>query len=172
MSFTHTFEGTGRTVELERISFLVFQEMRSNYAAQNPEPQSPQKEIKVEGDESDFVDDVTNPAYVKAHAEWVIRDNHIQVLNMRQLYAKRGLRSEVDVQAVGNLKEDLPSLPVSIINEYEKYGLVFDQKYLDQYLYLWYVCVGTTEDYTNLITVMTTRTQPTQSLVSASASSF
>ncbi len=172
MSFQYTFEGTGRTVELERISFLVFQEMRSKFEAEHPEPKVPQKEIKIEDEESDWVDNPQDPNYIKAHTAWQLKDNHVQVLNMRQLYAKRALKSQIDVGAVNAVREDLPGLPVSIINEYESNGLTFDPAYMDKYLYLWYVCIGTTDDYTNLIKVMTTRTQPTPQLVDASVSNF
>jgi hypothetical protein len=146
--------------------------MRSNYEKNHPEPKPPLKEIKIEGDESDWVEQKSDPTYVAALAEWTKKDAKFSILAMRMVYARRGLKSPVDQQAVTAILEDLPNLQAGLQSEYAEYGLTFDERYLNQYVYLWYVCIGTAQDYSDLVTVMTTRTQPTPDLVAASVKSF
>lgn len=143
---TFTFKDTGITVSIRKVSPLLGMEIRKAF----PPPKPPVVHTEL-GDEENPAD----PDYERAMEEYgmLIEDK------ASRLYIKRGVECEVDTAAVASLRADMADM-----------GITLDPD--DKYVYIKYICVGSDQDYQELIEAITRRSQPTEAAVQETIDMF
>lgn len=155
-----TFPDSGKTVQIRKVSFLLWTNLREAHARQHPPPEPPLQEVDY-GDGRGKVAEPNraDPAYLDALAK---HDNDARAWiedQAKRLYIKRGVVCDVDAEAVKQLREDMASV-----------GAELDPD--DHFVYVMYLCCPTPEDYQDLVAAITRRSAPAEETVKAAVASF
>lgn len=153
-----TFKDSGRTVQIRKVSFLLLPELRKAYEKQNPPPAPPMQEVKY-GDRTEQEANYADPDYARRLEKYNDTARQVVEEQARHLYAQRGVQCEVDAAAVTELREQLHDS-----------GTELDPD--DKFVYLWYLCVGSPEDYDEFTDALLRRNQPTAEAVQENLNSF
>lgn len=156
-----TFQGTGRTVQVRKLSTLIRDEVRRQ-VIRDPafaEPQPPRQEVDY-GDGKVKIAHRGHPVYQQLMAEWRERLNQEVGDRLVNLVIRRGVVCEVDTEAVATIRAALAeeSIDTSAMS--------------DHYVYVAFVCVGPYEDYTDLLKAVFERSTPAEAAVQAHIDSF
>ena len=156
-----TFQGTGRTVQVRKISTLIRDEVRRQ-VRRDPrfaEPEPPQQEVDY-GDGKIKIAHRGHPVYVQLLAEWHDRMKTEVSERLIGLVIRRGVVCEVDHAAVDQVRADLAEQKIDT-------GALDDH-----YVYVAFICVGPYEDYTDLLSAVFERSTPAEAAVKAHIDSF
>lgn len=156
-----TFQGTGRTVQVRKISTLIRDEVRRQ-VRRDPrfaEPEPPQQEVDY-GDGKIKIAHRGHPVYVQLLKEYNERVAQEVGDRLVGLVIQRGVVCEVDQAAVDHVRANLAEQQI-------------DTAALDNhYVYVAFVCIGPYEDYTDLLKAVFERSQPMEAAVKAHLDSF
>lgn len=156
-----TFEGTGRTVQVRKISTLIRDEVRRQVRRDTAfvEPEPPQQEVDY-GDGKAKVANRGHPIYQQLLTDWRERFNREVGDRLVNLVIRRGVVCEVDKEAVERVRGELAEQGI-------------DTSHLDDhYVYVAFVCIGPYEDYTDLLKAVFERSTPAEAAVAAHIASF
>jgi hypothetical protein len=148
-----TFPDSGKTVEIERVSFLTLSLLRAHYEREyEGKPAVPMLQI----------DDTTEPnpndeAYKKALSLWETKMRQAQWLASKVLFAKGVVTESIDADAVQKAIDDVApfmNLEREILDGYKELGVPFDMQYMNAYIYLFHVCITNASEQSLLQTEM------------------
>lgn len=160
--YDFTFEGTGRAVQVRKLSALLRDEVR-RAVRRDPdfpkEPEPPMEEIDY-GDQKMRHPNRGHPVYQQLLAEWHADLSRESGERLVALVIRRGVVCEVDAAAVKRLRADMAAIGVDL-SEYD-----------DHYVYVAFVCVGPSADYQELLKAVFERSTPSEEAVRAHIDSF
>lgn len=155
------FQGTGRTVQVRKVSTLIRDEVRRQ-VRRDPsfaEPEPPQQDVDY-GDGKVKIAHHGHPIYQQLLADWRERLNREVGDRLVNLVIRRGVVCEVDTEAVAQVRAELAEQDI-------------DTTHLDDhYVYVAFVCIGPYEDYTDLLKAVFERSTPAEAAVQAHIASF
>lgn len=160
--YDFTFEGTGRTVQVRKLSALIRDEVRRAVRrdlAFPKEPEPPMEEIAY-GDRNIKHPNRGHPIYVQLLKEWNEELSRESGERLISLVIRRGVVCEVDEAAVKQLRADMAAVGVDL-SEYDNH-----------YVYVAFVCVGPSADYQELLRAVFERSIPSEEAVQAHIDSF
>jgi hypothetical protein len=156
-----TFQGTGRTVQIRKLSGLIRDEARRQ-ARRNPadpEPQPPIFEVDY-GEGTVKQPNPGHPLYVELHAAWERRVADAASERLINIAIRRGVVCEIDQEAVKQVKADMAAASMPL-DEYD-----------DHYIFVAYVCCGPYADWNELLKALFDRAGPTEAVIAAHEESF
>lgn len=160
--YPFTFEGTGRTVQIRKISSLIRDEV-NRAIRRDPsfpkEPEPPTEEIDY-GDRKIAHANRSHPIYLGLMREWRVQFQTEVGERLFNLVVRRAVVCEIDAAAVAQARADMAAVGVAL-DEYD-----------DQYVYVAFVCVGPQADYQELLDAVFNRAMPSQEAVQAHKDSF
>lgn len=156
-----TFPDTGRTVQIRKVSTLLRAEVRRQ-VLKDPafaEPQPPLSTVDY-GDGQIQVPHTGHPTYVQLRADWLQRVAGEVGERLRPLAIRRGVVAEVDPGAVAQVRADMAALGVDL-SEYD-----------DAYVYVAFVCIGSEDDWVDLLRAVFERSAPSEAAIQAHMATF
>lgn len=156
-----TFADTGRVVAIRKVSTLLRAEVRRQ-VLRDPaftEPQPPMTEVDY-GDGKVRIPHAGHPVYVQLRADWERRVTKAVSDRLKPIAIQRGVVAEVDHAAVDQVRVDMAAL-----------GLPLDE-YDDAYVYVAFVCIGSEDDWTDLLRAIFERSAPSEEAVQAHMATF
>lgn len=147
---TFTFQDTGITVQIRKVSPSIGTEIRKAF----PPPKPPVHRVEIGGQIVEEANEA-DPDYDRAYQEWGL----MVEAKAARLYIKRGVECEVDAQAVASVRADMAAEGIELEGD-------------DKYIYIRYICVGTEDDYQELLMAITRRSQPTEVAVAEAVEQF
>lgn len=141
-----TFKDTGITVQIRKVSPLLGMEIRKAF----PPPKPPVVETPLGPEENE-----ADPDYEAAMQAYGLMIEE----KASRLYIKRGVECVVDQEAVERLRADMRDEGITLEGD-------------DKYLYIRYICVGSQEDYQDLLIAISRRSQPTEVAVAEAVETF
>ena len=159
--YDHTFQDTGRSVQIRKVSSLLRQETRRQVAqsAGFEEPQPPTSTVDY-GDGNVTIPNQSHPVYQDLKRAWTARVNEETGERLRRLAIRRGVVCDVDEGAVAGVRADLAAEGVDLAS--------FD----DHYVYVAFVCVGSDDDWTDLLRAIFERSAPQEAAIQAHIAGF
>lgn len=156
-----TFEGTGRTVQIRKLSALARDEIRRQVKRLPgfEEPQPPMVEVDY-GTGKIAQPHRGHPVYQELLADWNVRVTQETGERIAAFAIRRGVVCDIDEQAVATIRQDMALL-----------GAPLDE-YDDHYVYVAFVCVGPQADYNELLNAVFNRSIPSPEAVQAHKDSF
>lgn len=146
-----TFD-TGITVQVRKTSPMLVSDIQKKF----PPPPPPLNKVDYGDGNIKLEPNASDPAYIetlKAYQQEIEE-------KIRRVMIQRGVECEVDHLAVQDLRHQMR----------QEFDLELDPD--DKFVYVAYICVGTAEDYNDLIQLITRRSQPTEDTVQAAVDSF
>lgn len=159
--YDHTFQDTGRSVQIRKVSSLLRQETRRQ-VTQAPgfaEPEPPQSKVDY-GEGDVLIANHQHPTYQQLIRDWNARVNEETGARLKRLAIRRGVVCDVDLAAVAAVRADMQAVGVDLS--------AFD----DQYVYVAFVCVGSDDDWTDLLKAIFERSAPQEAAIQAHIASF
>lgn len=156
---TFTFPGTGRTVQIRKLSALFRDKVRAAVVKERPEPQPPLVEVDY-GAGTIQEPHRGHPVYQQLLQAWRHEVDRAVNEKIVQLLIRRSIVCEIDQAAVDVARADLAAVDVD----------TSDQSDLE--VYVCYVCVGPFADWTDLLKVVFERSAPTEAAIQAHSDSF
>jgi hypothetical protein len=159
--YDHTFQDTGRSVQIRKVSSLLRQETRRQVtqAVGFEEPQPPTSTVDY-GDGSVTIPNYAHPIYQDLKRDWNARVNEETGLRLKRLAIRRGVVCEVDHAAVASVRADMAAEGIDLAG--------FD----DHYVYVAFVCVGSDDDWTDLLKAIFERSSPQEAAIQAHIAGF
>lgn len=159
--YPFTFEGTGRTVQIRKLSALIRDEVRRQ-VKRSPgfeEPQPPMVEVDY-GDGKVRQPHRAHPVYQELLSDWNARITQEAADRLERLVIQRAVVCEVDEQAVKAMRADMAAVQTPL------------DDYDDHHVYVAFVCVGPQQDYNELLAAVFNRSLPSREAVQAHIDSF
>jgi hypothetical protein len=159
--YDFTFPDTGRTVQIRKVSSLLRQETRRQ-VVQAPgfeEPQPPTSKVDY-GEGNVTILNPQHPIYQDLRRDWNARVNEETGTRLRHIAIRRGVVCEVDMEAVASVRQDMTAEGVSL------------KEFDDHYVYVAFVCVGSDDDWTDLLKAIFERSAPQEAAVQAHIAAF
>lgn len=156
-----TFRDTGRTVAIRKVSTLLRAEVRRQ-VLRDPEfaePQPPQSTVDY-GDGNIQIPHTGHPVYVQLRAAWSARVAAAVGERLKPIAIRRGVVAEIDADAVARIRADMAALGVPL------------DDYDDAYVYVAFVCIGSEDDWTELLKAIFERSAPSEEAVQAHMATF
>lgn len=155
------FEGTGRTVQIRKLSALIRDEVRRQVkrAPGFEEPQPPMVEVDY-GDGKVRQPHRAHPVYQELLSDWNARVTQEAADRLGRLVIQRAVVCEVDRDAVTSIRADMAAADTPL-DEYD-----------DHHVYVAFVCVGPQQDYNELLAAVFNRSLPSKEAVQAHIDSF
>jgi hypothetical protein len=159
--YDHTFQDTGRSVQIRKVSSLLRAETRSQVtqAAGFEEPRPPQSTVDY-GDGNVTIPNPQHPVYQELKRAWNEKVNEETGARLKRLAIRRGVVCDVDEIAVASVKADMLAEGVDLAG--------FD----DHYVYVAFVCVGSDDDWTDLLKAIFERSAPQEAAIAAHIAAF
>lgn len=157
-----TSPDTGRTLQIRKVSTLLRAEMRKQVLGDPDfaEPKPPQSEVDY-GDGKVRIANRAHPVYQQLLMEWQVRVQEEMTKRLRAAALDRGVvASEIDVAAVAEVREMMARGGTDL------------SSYDDRHVYIAFVCVGSEEDWTDLLKVIFQRSAPQEAAVQAHIATF
>jgi hypothetical protein len=157
-----TFQGTGRTVQIRKLSALIRDEVRRQVkkAPGFEEPHPPIFLVDYGDDNKIKQANRAHPIYQELLSEWTARINQEAGDRLADLVIKRGVVCEIDHAAVQDIRAAMAAADTPL------------DDYDDHYVYVAFVCIGPQADYTELLAAVFNRTIPSREAVQAHIDSF
>lgn len=156
-----TFAGTGRTVQIRKLSALIRDEIRRAVTA-DPAYAKPEPPM-VDVDYGNGVLQQANfghPVYVQRLQDWNTRVANEVGERLTNLVVRRAIVADIDATAVAAMRDDMSAI-----------GATLDA-YTDHEVYVRFVCVGPMEDWKDCLAAVFQRSAPTEEAVQAHIDSF
>lgn len=156
-----TFQDTGRTVQIRKVSSLLRQETRRQ-VMQSPgfeEPKPPTSKVDY-GDGDVSILNPQHPIYQDLKRDWTARVNEETGARLKRIAIRRGVVCDIDKDAVAAVRADMLLDGVDLSS--------FD----DHYVYVAFVCVGSDDDWTDLLKAIFERSAPQEAAVQAHIAAF
>jgi hypothetical protein len=159
--YDHTFQDTGRSVQIRKVSSLLRAETRRQVtqAAGVEEPRPPQSTVDY-GDGNVTIPNPQHPVYQELKRAWNEKVNEETGARLKRLAIRRGVVCDVDEIAVASVKADMLAEGVDLAG--------FD----DHYVYVAFVCVGSDDDWTDLLKAIFERSAPQEAAIAAHIAAF
>ena len=159
--YDHTFQDTGRTVQIRKVSSLLRAETRRQVAqsAGFEEPKPPQSKVDY-GEGEVLIANPAHPVYQDLRRAWNEKVNEETGARLKRLAIRRGVVCEVDHAAVESVRADMAAEGVDLS--------AFD----DHYVYVAFVCVGSDSDWTDLLKAIFERSTPQEAAIQAHIAVF
>lgn len=159
--YPFTFADTGRDVQIRKISTLLRAEVRRQVTAlpEFAKPQPPQSTVDY-GDGTVTIPNPAHPVYQQLLAAWASRVNEEVGARLKQIAIRRGVVADIDADAVKRARA-----------EAREDGLDLGA-YDDHYVYVAFVCVGSEDDWTDLLKAIFERSSPQEAAIQAHIASF
>ena len=156
--FPFTFESTGREIKVRKVSWLFTSALYEDYSKKNPQPKPPKQKVNY-GDGDVVEENRAHPEFVRQLQEWETARREWVEREARYLYVELGVECEVDSEAVARVREAMLRRGVELETD-------------DKFVYVYYVCIGSTQDYNDFVEAITRRSRPTEGEIAKSAESF
>lgn len=160
--YDFTFPDTGRTVQIRKISTLLRAEVRRqvighpDFAKPNP----PMSDVDY-GNGTVTIPNPAHPIYQQLLRDWTDRVNEEIGNRLRNIIINRAVVApEVDTDAVKQMRADAADI-----------GSPLDA-YSDHYVYVAFVCIGSEQDYAELVRAAYERSAPQEAAVQAHIDTF
>lgn len=159
--YPFTFPDTGRSVQIRKVSTLLRAELRRQVVARPPfaEPQPPMSTVDY-GDGQVQIPNPAHPVYQQLRAEWARKVNEEVSAQLKQIAIRRGVVADVDTAAVARVREDAAADGIDLA------------AYDDHYVYVAFVCVGSEDDWVDLLKAVFERSAPQEAAIEAHIASF
>jgi hypothetical protein len=159
--YDHTFQDTGRTVQIRKVSSLLRAETRRQVAASPgfQEPQPPVSTVDY-GEGEVTIPNPAHPIYQDLRRAWNDKVNEETGARLKRLAIRRGVVCTVDAVAVESVRADMAAEGVDLS--------AFD----DHYVYVAFVCVGSDDDWTDLLKAIFERSTPQEAAIAAHIAVF
>lgn len=159
--YSYTFAGTGRTVNVRKLSALIRDEVRRvvqrDVAFTKPEPPL----VSVDYGTGTIEQPHTgHPVYIERLADWQRRVNSEVGDRLTRLVVRRAVVCDVDTVAVATARADMLDIGVDL------------DSYTDHEVFVRFVCVGPNDDWVDLLRVVFERSAPSAEAVQAHVDSF
>lgn len=154
-----TFQGTGRTVQIRKLSALIRDEARRQARRELIEPQPPLNEVDY-GAGKIMEANPSHPLYQKLHKDWERAVGEKASEKLQIIAIRRGVVCDIDADAVATARADLDAAGISTAD------------YDDHYVYVAFVCVGPYEDWSDLLAAVFQRAGPSEAAIAAHTESF
>jgi len=155
-----TFQDTGRTVQIRKVSTLIRAEVELAVVAANPEPEPPMTEVDY-GDGTIRTPNPASPTYQQLMRAWEARITAEQSERLKKIALTRGVVVDaIDTEAVAQARQDLAAIGVDT------------SQYDDRYVYLAFVCIGSEDDWTDLLKAVFQRAAPSEAAIQAHIDTF
>lgn len=159
--YDFTFAGTGRTVQIRKLSALIRDEVRRQ-VKRSPgfeEPQPPMVEVDY-GEGKIRQPHRGHPVYQELLSDWNTRVTQEAADRLERLVIQRAVVCEVDEQAVAEIRAAMAAADTPL-DEYD-----------DHHVYVAFLCVGPQQDYNELLAAVFNRSLPSREAVQAHIDSF
>ncbi len=159
--YDHTFQDTGRTIQIRKLSALARDEVRRQ-VKKSPgfeEPQPPMVEVDY-GDGKIRQPHRGHPVYQQLLADWNTRVNQEAGERIAAFAIRHAAVCTIDAAAVTAMRAFMASIATPL-GDYD-----------DLYVYIAFVCVGSQQDYTEFLAAVFNRSIPSQEAVQAHIDSF
>lgn len=159
--YDFTFQDTGRSVQIRKISTLLRAEVRRGLIAQPAyaEPQPPQSEVDY-GDGKVMIPNPAHPIYQQLLAAWRARVQEAISERLKVLAIQRGVVCAVDADALQAARDS------ALANGIDLSG------YDDHYAYVAFVCIGSEDDWAELLKAIFERAAPQEAAIQAHIAAF
>jgi hypothetical protein len=159
--YDFTFEDTGRSVQIRKVSTLLRAEIRRQVVALPAfaEPQPPQAEVDY-GEGKVKIPNPAHPIYQQLKSEWNRRVLDEVAARLKRRAIQHGVVVEVDLDAVAQARAHAAEDGIDL------------SAYDDHYVYVAFVCVGSESDWTDLLKAVFERAAPQEAAVQAHIASF
>lgn len=159
--YDFTFEGTGRVVQIRKLSALIRDEVRRQIKRRPEfaEPQPPIFEVDY-GEGKIKQPNRSHPVYQELLKEWNARITQEAGDRLADLVIARAVVCEVDTDAVAQMRATMAAI-----------GTPLDE-YDDHHVFVAFVCIGPQQDYYDLLKVVFERSMPSPEAVQAHIDSF
>ena len=157
-----TFQDTGRTVQIRKVSTLIRAEVRRQVTAEPryAEPHPPRGEVDY-GDGKVTIANPAHPVYQQLMREWEAKVNAEVGERLKKIALQRGVVvEEIDEAAVGQARRDLADAGIDTA------------AYDDRYVYIAFVCIGSEDDWTDLLRAIYARSAPQEAAIQAHIATF
>lgn len=159
--YDFTFEDTGRTVQIRKVSTLLRAEIRRQVVALPAfaEPQPPQSTVDY-GDGQIQIPNPAHPVYQQLRLEWNRRVQDEVSARLKTIAIRRGVVADIDADAVATARANAAEDGIDL------------SAYDDQYVYVAFVCIGSESDWVDLLKAIFERAAPQEAAVQAHIASF
>lgn len=160
--YPFTFEGTGRTVHIRKLSALIRDEVHRAVRRDPTFPSEPEPPIQ----EVDYGEGTVkrpnwqHSVYLEMQREWQARFIEEVSERLVNLVIRRAVVCEVDAAAVAQARADMAAVSVPL------------DAYDDHYVYVAFVCIGPRHDYNELLRTVFERSVPSEEAIQAHLDSF
>lgn len=151
---------TGRTLHVRKVSTLLRAEIRRQVlllpAFAEPEP--PWSDVEY-GDGSIRVANRSHPIYRQLLTEWNQRVTDAVATRLKDAAIERGVivdSTDIDQEAVAEVRTQCTGL----------------ESYSDRYVYIAFVCVGSEDDWTDLLAAIFQRSTPQEAVIESHIATF
>jgi hypothetical protein len=159
--YDFTFPDTGRTVQIRKVSSLLRTETRRQVARSVgfEEPQPPTSKVDY-GEGEVTIQNPAHPVYQDLRRRWTEAVNEETGARLKRIAIRRGVVCEIDQAAVASVRADMLIEGVDLSS--------FD----DHYVYVAFVCVGSDNDWTDLLKAIFERSAPQEAAIQAHIAVF
>lgn len=159
--YDFTFQDTGRTVQIRKVSSLLraenFRQVKALPGFEEPKPPM----SKVDYGEGDvLIPNPAHPVYQQLLKDWNGRVTAEARERLMHIMIRRGVVCDVDMDAVKSMRADLALDGVDLS------GLD------DHFVYVAFVCIGSDRDHLDLMQAIFERTVPQEAAVEAQIAAF
>lgn len=159
--YDFTFQDTGRSVQIRKVSSLLRAETRRQVAVAPgfDEPTPPMAKVDY-GEGETLIANHQHPTYQALLRDWNTRVNEETGARLKRLAIRRGVLCEIDNDAVKQVRADALLDGIDLA------------AYDDHYVYVAFVCVGSDDDWTDLLKAIFERAAPQEVAIQAHIASF
>lgn len=153
------FADTGRQVQIRKLSTLIRAEARRQVERATPKPEPPMVEVDF-GAGKVLRPHKMHPIYLEMMGEWEARVTEETSRRLKQIAIQRGVVAEVDHESVKQVRADMAAIGIDTA------------EYDDHYVHVAFVCVGSEDDWTDLLRAVFNRAAPSEGAIQAHIDSF
>lgn len=175
-----TFPDSGKTIEIERVSFTTLGLLRAHYETHFPnKPIEPRDPLEENGDGNVSSDEFkakrqkfleAKEQYEKDLTAWQTKVTRATWKATQLMYARhlKGYDADSVAQVEKDAQEFGMNLREQVTAEYADAQVPFDESLMDKYIYLWHCCITTSAESSLFHSEMTLGSKPTQEAVQKS----
>jgi len=159
--YDFTFQDTGRTVQIRKISTLLRAEVRRGLIKlpEYAEPQPPQSEVDY-GEGKVLIANPAHPVYQQLLRDWRNRLQEAISERLKVMAIKRGVVCAVDTEALALARASALEDGIDL------------SAYDDHYAYVAFVCIGSEDDWAELLKAIFERAAPQEAAIEAHIATF
>lgn len=166
---THTFQDSGITVRLRKLSPMTSQRLSEAVRREYPPPEPPTYEVEYGDTQVREINDA-DPTYLARYARW--QETTAKVFNERllKLVCLDAIEIELDADAQAEITRKKRSLAVVGVAWEDDPDLSVDEN--ARLFYVQHCCLASPDDMRELYAAVTARSQPTEAAVAAHVETF